>query len=164
MRSSIAVILKTQENYYRWSYGHHGRAGRAVPNMVSFVSPVSCIHCNNIRFQLPNFSTLQQREHRSQHYCVFCCVVCLFVCQVFNSGSQYGTVNCYRTAISLIVVPLAQDEGLTRCFKGVYRLRPPLRRYNVTWDTSKLLDYLASLCPNESLSLEKLWNVSPYSP
>lgn len=83
-------------------------------------------------------------------------IIIEFLTEVFNSGSQYGTVNCYRSAISLLVGPIAQDERLTRFFKGVFRLRPPLPRYNVTWDTSKLLDYLATLYPNETLSFEQL--------
>lgn len=83
-------------------------------------------------------------------------VIIEFLTEVFNSGSQFGTVNCYRAAISLLVGSLAQDDRLTRFFKGVYRLRPPHPRYNETWDTSKLLDYLASLHPNEMLSFEQL--------
>lgn len=83
-------------------------------------------------------------------------IVIEYLTEVFNSGCQYGTVNSYRAAISLLVGSLAQDERLTRFFKGVYRLRPPLPKYNITWDTSKLLDYLASLYPNDTLSFEQL--------
>ncbi|XP_039764889.1 uncharacterized protein LOC120637233 [Pararge aegeria] len=80
-----------------------------------------------------------------------------FLTSLFNGGSQYGTLNSCRAALSLILDSnITRDNRIERFFKGVFRLRPPLPRYNVTWDTSRVLDYLAKNYPNESLSLKKL--------
>lgn len=80
-----------------------------------------------------------------------------FLTQRFKSGAQYGTLNSLRSALSLIIGPtLSKDDRLIRFFKGVFRLRPPLPKYNVTWDTNIVLSYLRTKYPNEELSLDQL--------
>lgn len=78
-----------------------------------------------------------------------------FLTDIFNSGCQYQTVNCHKAAISLLAGSL-EDDLIKRFCKGVFRLRPPLPRFNITWDANIVLDYLSSLYPNEELTLEKL--------
>lgn len=79
-----------------------------------------------------------------------------FLTKLYNDGGQYGTINTHRCALSLIIGTISDDDRITRFCKGVYRLRPPLPRYNTTWDTSVVLNHLESLYPNETLSLEQL--------
>lgn len=80
-----------------------------------------------------------------------------FLTETYNTGSQFGTLNSYRSALCLILGPdISKDERIGRFFKGVYRLRPPVPRYDTTWDTSCVLTYLAQHFPNESLSLDNL--------
>ncbi|KAL0821475.1 hypothetical protein ABMA28_004945 [Loxostege sticticalis] len=78
-----------------------------------------------------------------------------FLTNVLNSGNQYQTINCHRAAVSLLVGPL-DDDLITRFCKGVYKLRPPLPRYNMTWDANTVLDYLSSLYPNDEITLDKI--------
>ena len=40
--------------------------------------------------------------------------------------------------------------------KGVFYLRPPQPRYTKSWDVSKVLSYVKSLGPNDSLSLKQM--------
>ena len=40
--------------------------------------------------------------------------------------------------------------------KGIFHLRPPQPRYTKTWDVNKVLSYLKSLGPNDSLMLKQL--------
>lgn len=40
--------------------------------------------------------------------------------------------------------------------KGVFRSRPPKPKYDFTWDTNIVLNYISNLYPNETLSLEIL--------
>lgn len=83
--------------------------------------------------------------------------VLYFLAEMFNRGSQYSTLNSYRSALTLILGPyMANDDRMSRFFKGIYRLRPPQPKYNITWDTALVLDHLEQQTPNESLSLEKL--------
>ncbi|XP_049886177.1 uncharacterized protein LOC126380656 [Pectinophora gossypiella] len=80
-----------------------------------------------------------------------------FLTNLFTDGYQYGSLNSYRSALSLILGPtLAKDEYLHRFFKGVFRLRPPVPKYNATWDTSCVLNHLSIWYPNEELDLCKL--------
>lgn len=80
-----------------------------------------------------------------------------FLTQQYESGAQYGTLNSCRSALSLIFdIDLGNDDRIKRFFKGIYRLRPPLPKYNTTWDTSLVLNYLTSWYPNENLNLEKI--------
>lgn len=51
---------------------------------------------------------------------------------------------------------VGSDERIKRFFKGFYRLRPPLPKYNYTWNTSIVLDSLTSWYPNEDLTLDKI--------
>lgn len=80
-----------------------------------------------------------------------------FLTQLFESGAQYGTLNSCRSALSLILGQgIGDDEQLKRFFKGVFRLRPPMPKYNSIWNTSTVLDYLSNWYPNENLTLEKI--------
>lgn len=80
-----------------------------------------------------------------------------FLAKQFEEGAQYGTLNSCRSALSLLLGDhLGQDERIKRFFKGVFRIRPPVPRYNETWDTSIVLNYLATVYPYENISLEKL--------
>lgn len=83
--------------------------------------------------------------------------IIMFLTQLFESGAKYGTLNSCRSALSLILgQDMANDSHIKRFFKGVFRLRPPLPKYNTTWDTSIVLNSLASWYPNDTLNLENL--------
>lgn len=83
-------------------------------------------------------------------------IIC-FLTELYNEGCQYGTLNACRSALSLILGPiLGKDDRITRFFKGVFRLRPTQPKYNLTWDTNKVLDKLSVWQPPTALSLEKL--------
>lgn len=80
--------------------------------------------------------------------------VIYFLTKVFNEGTQYGTVNCIRSALSLILgSKISSDDRVQRLFKGFYRLRPPMPKYDSTWDPSIVLDYLSINYPNDLTSL-----------
>jgi hypothetical protein len=79
-----------------------------------------------------------------------------FLTNVFHSGNQYSTINSYRSALALILDNIMKEEVISRFCKGVYRLRPSMPRYNITWDTSVVLQYLGGLYPHEQISLEQI--------
>lgn len=75
----------------------------------------------------------------------------------FNRGASYSSLNCYRSAISLIEgAELGADEQIRRFFRGVAKLRPATPKYDSTWDPKIVLNYLAAWFPNEEINLEKL--------
>ncbi|KAG6456630.1 hypothetical protein O3G_MSEX009849 [Manduca sexta] len=83
--------------------------------------------------------------------------VLYFLTQQFNDNAQYGTFNSCRAALSLVLGQnITNDDRIQRFFKGVSRLRPPLPKYNASWDTNLVLDLLSSWYPNENLTLERL--------
>lgn len=80
-----------------------------------------------------------------------------FLEKLFKEGAQYGSLNSCRSALSLLLGNhIGQDERIKRFFKGVFRLRPPMPRYNETWDTSLVLNYLSTVHPNQNLPLDQL--------
>ena len=84
-----------------------------------------------------------------------------FLCERFEAGKQYRTINTLRSAISMTHeevdgVRIGQHPMVARFLKGVYNLRPPAPKYTTTWDVDTVLDYLSNLPDNESLSLQQL--------
>lgn len=80
-----------------------------------------------------------------------------FLTELFQEGAQYSTLNTYRSALSLISLNrISEDDCIKRFFKGIFRLRTPSPKYNMTWDTSTVLNFLAAMYPNDSLNLENL--------
>lgn len=51
---------------------------------------------------------------------------------------------------------ISKDDRIVRFFKGVFRLRPTLPKYDITWDPALVLGHLSSKFPNEDLNLEVL--------
>ena len=75
-------------------------------------------------------------------------------------GLSYSAIGTHRSVISAIVeipgVPQLGEHWLVSQFiKGIFHLRPPQSRYTKTWDVNKVLSYLRSLGPNNSLSLKQ---------
>lgn len=80
-----------------------------------------------------------------------------FLVTLFNQGQKYGSINCAKAALSLLLNSVTMnDPQVTRFMKGVFKLRTPIPKYNFTWDPTIVLDYLSNWYPNESLSFEKL--------
>lgn len=80
-----------------------------------------------------------------------------FLSEAFEKGASYGTLNSYRSAISLLLNPdIAQDHKMKRFFKGISRLRPAKARYNSTWNPKIVLDYYRNMPSNEDLPIQEL--------
>lgn len=80
-----------------------------------------------------------------------------FLTSCFRSGAQYGTLNTYRSALSLILgSQIGSDDSIKRLYKGFYRLRPPIPKYETTWNPGIVLDFLANFYPNNEIPLEHL--------
>lgn len=80
-----------------------------------------------------------------------------FLSDCYNKGSNYGTLNCHRSAIAFISTnnKIGDSDKLKRFFKGVFKLRPVFPKYNVTWDPNIVFNYYNDL-PNDNLNLEML--------
>ena len=80
---------------------------------------------------------------------------------LYELGLSYSAISTHRSAISAVVeiseVPqLGKHWLVSRFMKGILHLRPPQPRYTKTWNVNKVLSYLKSLGPNDSLSLKQL--------
>ena len=70
---------------------------------------------------------------------------------LYKRGLGYSALSTARAAINSFTLTgdkLGQDTLIKRFMRGVFILRPALPRYNVTWDASKVLDYLSSISVN----------------
>ncbi|XP_058809947.1 uncharacterized protein LOC131675119 [Phymastichus coffea] len=78
----------------------------------------------------------------------------IFLTKLFDRQLASTTINCYRSAISLLVgKEMAQDDRVMRFFQGCYNLRPSKPKYDITWDPKIVLDYLTSLPNNNDLNV-----------
>lgn len=70
--------------------------------------------------------------------------VLTFLQNILDNGQNiYGSFNAHRSALSLILPgKIGDDPSLKRFLKGVFKLRPPKPRYNVTWNPQPVLEYL----------------------
>lgn len=83
--------------------------------------------------------------------------VLIFLSIQLQRVNAYGTLNSYRSALSLITnINIGSDERVKRFFKGVSVLKPSKPKYALTWDPAPVITYLASLWPNENLDFEPL--------
>lgn len=82
--------------------------------------------------------------------------VLAFLSDQFTNGASYGTLNSQRSAIAQIAGPaLGQDFRIKKFFKGVFGRRPPLPRYENTWDPQLVLDHVRDF-DNNSITLGSL--------
>lgn len=80
-----------------------------------------------------------------------------FLTDCYQNGAKYGTINSHKSALNLIFPKMLDDDhNMKRFMKGIFRLRPPAPRYNMTWDPSVVLGHLSQKWPNDQLSLEML--------
>lgn len=97
------------------------------------------------------------KDNSHDHFKSSVPIILDFLSHVFHRGAKYGTLNTYKSALSVLLGSnIVNDDRIKRFMKGVYRLRPSLPRYDITWDTSTVLEYLALKWPHENLNLETL--------
>lgn len=80
-----------------------------------------------------------------------------FLTLKFEQGASYSTLNTLRSVLSIILgTNITVNDCINRFLKGVYRLNPPNPKYNSTWDTNVVLNYLSKLYPYDNISLADL--------
>ncbi|XP_067622074.1 uncharacterized protein [Eurosta solidaginis] len=80
-----------------------------------------------------------------------------FLSPLATGENKYGTLNTYRSAISLLSTwDIGKDATIKRFCKGVSVLKPQRPKYNQTWDPSIVLDFLTGMGPNDKLDLGQL--------
>lgn len=83
-------------------------------------------------------------------------IIIHFLTGIFEKGARYGTMNSHKSALSLLLGDVLDDDRIKRFMKGVFRLRPTKPKYNMTWDPNIVLNYLAGKWPNVDLDLKIL--------
>lgn len=80
-----------------------------------------------------------------------------FLTAQLNEVNSYGTLNSYRSALSLVVsYDLGKDPTIKRFCKGASVIKPQKPKYNDIWDPDPVLTHLSSYESNSKLCLEKL--------
>ena len=87
-------------------------------------------------------------------------IVVKYLRHLFESGAEYSTVNFHRSSISKFHVgidgiSIGEHPLVSQAVKAVYRLRPPLPKYQSTFDIVPVLAYVRSL-PTANISLKQL--------
>ena len=84
-----------------------------------------------------------------------------FLTELYESGYSYETINSARSALSALCelqdgYSVGTHPTICRFMSGVFNLRPTKPKYRETWDVSKVLSFLKTLSPVESISLKML--------
>ena len=83
-----------------------------------------------------------------------------FITELFYSSKlEYSVMNTTRSALSAVIVPIngitfGKHPLITRLLKAIYKQRPSLPKYTVTYDVNIVLEYLKTLPQNRDNSLE----------
>ena len=84
-----------------------------------------------------------------------------YLTTLYARGLKYDSINTAKSAISAIVKPsnsvtLGNQPLISRFMKGVFRSRPPVPRYESTWDVHIVLSHLGSFAVASELNLKDL--------
>ena len=76
--------------------------------------------------------------------------VLTFFTHLYNTGLSYSTISSVKSVLStLIHIPgitkIAEHPLVKRLMTGIFNSRPTLPRYNFTWDTSIVINFLKRL-------------------
>lgn len=106
------------------------------------------------KFELHCEATSQDKDKPSVK-----CVI-NFLASLHEQGGSYATLNTARSALStklgLIDGQLiGQHPEVCRLLKGASRVRPPRARYDTTWDTSQVINFVRKH-DNQTISLRQM--------
>lgn len=80
-----------------------------------------------------------------------------FLLPLASGKSQYGTLNTYRSAISLLSTwDIGRDPTIRRFCRGVSVIKPQRPKYDQTWDPSIVLEFYSSREESSELKLGDL--------
>ena len=77
-----------------------------------------------------------------------------FVAVNFDRSLKYGTLRSYTAALQPYIKQVDRDV-VSKLFKGVYNLRPPVPRYTAVWDVNQVLMYLAAMVVDNESDMTK---------
>ena len=84
-----------------------------------------------------------------------------FLADMFGNNFSYSGINSALSALSAILQSsqnhtFGEHPDVKRFMKGIYQIRPPMPRYNKTWDVNIVLQYLQSMDRATELSIKDL--------
>ena len=118
-----------------------GTKSQYSPHIVRWVN-----HCTSKGIDPFNASVVQGAE---------------FLVEYFHSSTnEYSSLNTARSALSAVIAPVngitfGKQPLICRLLKGIFREKPTLPKYTVTYDVKKVFDFIQSVNINDA-SLELL--------
>ena len=119
-------------------------------------------------------NTTQKYNSAWQQFCLFCkglnvqpitCSVTVIVKYIrhrFEEGVSYSTMNLAKSAISKFHcflpgnVPVGSDQLVQKAMKSFFKQRPPLPKYQNTFDVTMVMRYVMDMGPAAALDLKCL--------
>uniref|UniRef100_A0ABD2W283 Core-binding (CB) domain-containing protein n=1 Tax=Trichogramma kaykai TaxID=54128 RepID=A0ABD2W283_9HYME len=78
-----------------------------------------------------------------------------FLTKRFKESLSYSSINSDKSAIPLISTnEMGNDKLVKRFMKGSFKSRPPVPKYNHTWDVETVFTYFEQLKDDKDLSIE----------
>ncbi|KAJ8034638.1 hypothetical protein HOLleu_21560 [Holothuria leucospilota] len=85
-----------------------------------------------------------------------------FLSDLFNKENlSYSSINSARSALASYLIlndkfTIGDHPLISRLLKGIFNLRPPMPRYQETWDVKVVFRYLRTLSPASRLTLKQI--------
>lgn len=84
-----------------------------------------------------------------------------YLYELYLSGVGYSVINTAKSALSSVIIDLngfqlGKHPLVLKFMRGIYKLRPPTARYQVTWDADVILSLLKSWPQTSELCLKRL--------
>jgi integrase len=84
-----------------------------------------------------------------------------YLAHLQTTGKSYSLINIHRSMLSVTLkpadgCPIGQHPLIVKLLKGCYNRNPPKPKYNVTWDPSLVLNFMASSGDNSALPISML--------
>lgn len=84
-----------------------------------------------------------------------------FLTKLHSDGLQYRTINTYRSAISknhdlIEGVPVGKHPLVVRHMRAIFNQKPPLPKYEFSWDVDKVLSKILSWGDNDKMNIKQL--------
>ena len=85
---------------------------------------------------------------------------CTFLVTLFEEGLRASTLRFAKSAIHFFLceshVNIVENRIVSRLLKSFEKKRPTVPRYSVTWDVNKVLNFLKTWHPLNTLTLKQL--------
>lgn len=150
--SSSAQAFAGGGECIKQAFQRKGIEGQAAEVMVNSITSTTLKQYQSSLKRWWKFRTNQQKDT----YTAEAMDIIAFLSKRLEEGANYSSLCADRSAIALILGnDVRKDTMVSRFSKGVYKQKPPRPKYDSTWDTEQVLQFIKNI-PMDTASLKEM--------